>query len=178
MTPSSQTHTAEHRVVARTFQVADQAKARRILLVSAHHGDGKSHLARCIARHASAVTEEPVEFRALQNRDPLPACERGYTWLDGLALLEGEGACVLTPSFRASIDGAVFVARGMATTRAEVAECAERLKVLGVPLLGGVWNERDHPPAAEALSSVKSEISKRAPRFLPAFLTRQIRRLP
>lgn len=178
MTRSSQTQIAEHRTVARAFHAADQAKARRILLVSAHNGDGKSSLARCIARHASSVTDEPVELRELRTSEPLPESDRGYTWVDGLALLEGEGACALFPSFRASLDGALFVARGMATTRAELTECAERLEVLGVRLLGGVWNEQEHPPAAEALSAIKGDFRKRPLGFLPAFLSRQFRRTP
>lgn len=178
MTRASQTQIAEHRTVARAFHAADQAKARRILLVSAHQGDGKSHLARCIARHARSVTDQPVELLGLEGAEPLSECEQGYVWVDGLALLEGEGACALYPSFRASLDGALFVARGMATTRAELAECSERLEVLGVRLLGGVWNEYDHPPAAEALSEIKNELWKRPLGFLPGFLGRQFRRTP
>ena len=174
MAASSQTHTAEHRLVARVFQAADQSNARRVLLASPYEGDGKSHLARCILRHSSVVTEEPSEVLALGAVESSQD-KKGYLWFDGLALLEGEGASALTPSIRASLDGAIVVVRGMATTRDELADCAERLQVLGLPLLGGVWNERDHPPADEVLSDLKSALRKWPSRRRPGFLNRQTR---
>lgn len=169
---------AEHSLVARAFQAADQIDARRIVLVSAYRGEGKTHLSRCIERHASVVTDEPVAIVALDSgvTKSLREHDHGYVWIDGLTLLEGQGASMLTPSLRASIDGALLVVRGMATTRAEVTECAERLRVLEVPLIGGVWNERDHPPAPEALSKLRDDLRKWRRRMLPQFLSRQTRR--
>lgn len=189
---SSKTLRAEHSLVARAFDTADSADARRILLVSAHSGDGKSYFARCLAQHATVVTDAPVRVQSLataelqaggHGRGPsvegdLVAYLNGYVWIDGLALLEGQGPAALTPSVRASIDGALVVVRGMVTTRAEVEDCADRLRSLGVPVLGGVWNESDYPPVAEAVRSIGAGLWSWPPRLPPRMSARQFRRSP
>jgi hypothetical protein len=166
---------AEHRLVARAFHAAQTAGARRILLVSAHVGDGKTHFARCIQRHASAVTAEPFEVEAFG--PPKPRAERstGYVWVDGVALLEGDGAAVLAPAVRASVDGALLVARGMVTTRAEVADCSAQLQVLGLQMIGGVWNDSDCVPPAETLRSFREGLLSWPPQLPPGVLPRQFR---
>ena len=181
MNTPSKTLRTEHGLVARAFHAADSADARRILLVSAHAGDGKSHLARCIARHASVVTDAPVlvqsfamqHLRAEGQHGPV---HHGYVWVNGAALLEGEGPAALTPEVRAYFDGALLVARGMVTTRAEVADCADRLRILGMRMLGGVWNEYYCPPVAEAVRGIKASLFSWPPRLPPGVSTRQIRR--
>jgi hypothetical protein len=162
--------------VARAFHAADSADARRILLVSARSGDGKTHFAQCILRHASVVTDAPYQVKAFATRDPREESNHGYVWVDGVALLEGEGPAALTPSVRSSIDGALLVVRGMVTTRAQVADCADRLSALGVRVLGGVWNEFDCPPPAETLRIIKAGLWTWPPRFPPGVFTRQIGR--
>jgi len=179
---------AEHGVVARAFHAAALAGARRILLVSAHSGDGKSRFADCILRHASVITDAPVGVQTLTSawlqteeaqlygggqRDPY---QHGYVWIDGLALLEGEGPAVLTPALRGSLDGAILVARGMVTTRAQVADCADRLRMLGVPLLGGIWNDLDCPPVAEVLRRITTGRWTWPPRWRTRQPTRQVQR--
>jgi hypothetical protein len=166
---------AEHRLVARAFHAAEAVGARRILLVSAHSGDGKTHFARCVQRHASAVTDEPFEVEAFG--PPRPSAERstGYVWVDGVALLEGDGAAVLAPAVRASVDGALLVARGMVTTRAEVADCAAQLRVLGMQVLGGVWNDSDCAPPAETLRAFREGLRTWPPQLPPGVLPRQFR---
>lgn len=167
---------AEHSLVARAFQVAQSADARRILLVSAHSGDGKSHFARCIQRHAGVVTDEPFEVASFTTLRPQQEIDYGYLWVDGVSLLEGEGAAALTPAVRASFDGALLVARGMVTTRAEVADCGDQLRILGMRLLGGVWNELECPSPAETLHSIKAGLRTWPPRFPPGVIARQFRR--
>jgi len=181
VTTSSKTLRAEHSLVARAFHAADAADARRILLVSAHSRDGKSHFARCISRHASVVTDAPVQVHAfamphLEAEGQHGHVHHGYVWVDGVALLEGEGPAELTPAVRAYFDGALFITRGMVTTRAEVADCADRLRILGMRMLGGVWNEYDCPPVAEAVRIVKAGLFSWPPRFPFGVSTPQIRR--
>lgn len=162
--------------MAGAFHAASLANARRILLVSARSGDGKTQFARCILRHASAVTDLPVRVKTIAMVDPHTESNHGYVWVDGLALLEGEGPAALTPAVRAYLDGALLVARGMLTTRAEVADCADQLRNLGVPVLGGVWNEFDCPPVAEALHNVRAGLWSWPPRFPPRVSARHFRR--
>lgn len=169
-------HRAEHSLVARAFHAAQSADARRILLVSAHAGDGKTHFAGCIQRHASVVTDEPFQVQSFATFRPQGDVESGYVWVDGVALLEGEGAAALTPAVRASFDGALLVARGMVTTRAEVADCAEQLRILGMPMLGGVWNEIECPSPAEALHNIKAGLRTWPPQLPPGVIARQFRR--
>jgi hypothetical protein len=137
----------EHRLVARAFQTAEGAQARRILLASPRTGDGKSHLAECIERYANLV----------------------------MAGLEGEGAAVLTPSIRASLDGALLLARGMVTTRAELRECADRLRVLGMPVLGGVWNDVACPPPMETARDFANGFRTWPPQLPPGVFARRLR---
>jgi Mrp family chromosome partitioning ATPase len=167
---------AEHSLVARAFQSARGANARRILLVSARSGDGKSHFARCIQRHANVVTNEPCEVQSFSPRWPADENGKGYVWVDGVALLEGAGAGVLRPSVRASFHGVLFVARGLVTTRAELAECGERLRTLEMPVLGGIWNSFECPPPAEAVRAFKEGLRTWPPRFPPGVFARQTRR--
>ncbi len=167
---------AEHSLVARAFHDAQAADARRILLVSARTGDGKTYFARCVQRHASVVIDEPCEVQTFSPRWLAEESSHGYVWVDGVALLEGAGAAVLTPSVRSWFDGVVFIARGMVTTRAELTECAERLRNLEMPVLGGIWNSYDCPPPAEAVRAFKEGLRTWPPRFPPGVLARQIRR--
>ena len=170
---------AEHKLVARAFQAADQGDARRVLLVSANPGDGKSHLAQCIVRHAATVTDAAVRVHNLTAlQDPGFAPDDGYLWIDGLTLLDEPGPRLLTPSVRASLHGALLVARGMRTTRRDIEESGERLRALGLRPLGGIWNECDHPPAAEALRELRSSVSGWTRRLLPDALVRTVRRSP
>jgi len=166
---------AEHRLVARAFDVAQAAGARRILLVSARTGDGKSHFARCVQRHASAVTDEPFEVWPFGPPQARAESSAGYVWVDGVALLEGDGAAVLAPAVRASVDGALLVARGMVTTRAEVADCAALLRTLGMRVLGGIWNDSDCPPPAETLRTIRAGLRTWPPQLPPGVFTRQFR---
>lgn len=166
---------AEHRLVARAFNAAQAADARRILLVSAHTGDGKTHFARCIQRHASAVTDQPFEIQPFGPPRPHADASNGYVWVDGVALLEGDGAAVLAPAVRASVDGALLVARGMVTTRAEVADCAAQLRTLGMRVLGGIWNNSDCPPPAETLRTIRAGLRTWPPQLPPGVFTRQFR---
>ncbi len=170
---------AEHKLVARAFQAADQAGARRVLLVSANPGDGKSHLAGCILRHAATVTDAQVRVQTLPALQDLGCDEDdAYLWVDGLTLLEEPGPRLLTPSVRASLHGALLIARGMATTRREIEECGQRLRALGLNPLGGIWNECDHPPASEALRGLRSSVSGWSRRLVPGALVRTARRSP
>ncbi len=182
VTSSAKLLREEHSLVARVFGAAQSANAHRILLVSAHSGDGKTHFARCIQRHASAVTNETSMVQSftapLSKAELEPTAEpaHGYVWVDGLALLEGEGAAALTPSVRANFDGALLIARGMTTTRAQVAACADQLRVLGLPMLGGVWNELECPSPAETLRRIKAGLRTWPPQLPPGVITRQLRR--
>jgi len=112
---------------------------------------------------------------ALSSRSSRPEAEKGYVWVDGVALLEGEGAAALTPAIRATLDGALLVARGMVTTRAELRECAERLRVLGMPVLGGVWNDVACPPPMETVRAFANGFRTWPPRLPPGVFVRQIR---
>lgn len=167
---------AEHSLVARALHAAQSVNARRILLVSPHSGDGKSHFARCLQEHASVVTGEPLQVLSFTTLQPQEQMDHGYVWVDGVALLEGEGAAVLTPAVRSSFDGALLVARGMGTTRAEVAECAEQLRILGMQLIGGVWNELECPTPAETFRAIKAGLREWPPQLPPGVITRQLRR--
>lgn len=162
--------------MASACHAAQSAGARRILLVSAHSGAGKTNLARCILRHANVVTDEPFQVQPFGTPWLPPEDARGYVWIDGLALLEGEGAAALKPSIRASFDAVLLVARGMVTTRAQVADCADQLRTLGMHVLGGVWNEFECPPRAETLRIVKAGLRKWPPRFPPGVFNQQVRR--
>jgi len=178
---SSKTLRAEHSLVARAFHAAESADVKRILLVSARSGDGKSHFAHCILRHASVVTDAPVQVRTfkipeLQAESGHGHVHNGYVWVDGVALLEGEGPSALIPCVRAYFDGALIVVRGMVTTREQVADCADQLRILGVRVLGGVWNEFHCPPPAETLRAIKAGLWTWPPRFPPGVFTRQIHR--
>ena len=173
--PKSKTLREEHQLVARAFRTAQDAQARRILLASARTGDGKSHLARCIEQYGDVVTDEHFEVAALSSRSSRPEAEKGYVWADGVALREGEGAAALTPAIRATLDGALLVARGMVTTRAELRECAERLRVLGMPVLGGVWNDVACPPPMETVRAFANGFRTWPPRLPPGVFVRQIR---
>ena len=173
---------AEHSVVAKAFHACELSKARRIILVSAHSGDGKTYLANCISRHAGFVTERPVRVetllvvRHLRIEGSGDEDADGFLWVDGLSLLDGEGASALTPGLRDWLDGALLVARGMVTTRREVADCADRLRMLGVPVLGGVWNDVDCPTVAEALRRAKRRFSIRRPRLADATQRQEVPR--
>lgn len=173
--PKFETLREEHRLVARALQTAEAAKARRILLASARTGDGKTHLARCIERYASVVTDEPFEVETFDSPSSRSEQAGGYVWVDGVALLEGEGAAALTPSIRASLDGALLVARGMVTTRAELRECADRLRVLGMPVLGGVWNDVACPPPSETVRAFADGLRTWPPRLPPGVFVRYLR---
>lgn len=162
--------------MARAFHATRAANARRILLVSALPGEGKTHLAYCILRHAAVATDEEVQVRALESLRPKMETPTGYIWIDGASLLEGEGAAALTPAVRAWFHGALFVARGMVTTRAQVMDCADQLRILGIDVLGGVWNEIDCPPPAETVRSLKKGFLTWPPRLPPGVLARQFRR--
>jgi len=167
--------------VARAFHTAQAANARCILLVSARSGDGKTHFADCIKRQASAVTTEQSEvltFEAMRDAtqpgpwQPGPD-RRVFRWIDGVALLDGAGTLALTPALRASFDGALLVARGMVTTRAEAEYCAKQLGILGIPVLGGVWNTFDCPPPSEVIRGFFSGMW-RWPRRLPTSTKREL----
>ena len=173
--PKFKTLRKEHQLVARAFRTAQDAQARRILLASARTGDGKSHLARCIEQYGDVVTDEHFEVAALSSRSSRPEAEKAYVWADGVALREGEGAAALTPAIRATLDGALLVARGMVTTRAELRECAERLRVLGMPVLGGVWNDVACPPPMETVRAFANGFRTWPPRLPPGVFVRQIR---
>lgn len=153
---SSNTLRMEQSLVARAFHAVESAGARRVLLVSAYSGDGKTHFAQSIVRHASTVTDEPIEVQNFATAPPQAERLHGYVWVDGVSLLEGQGAAALTPTVRASFDGALFIARGMVTTREEIANCAEELHIRGIPVLGGIWNEFDCPPPAETIRIMKA----------------------
>ena len=177
MSTSSEVRRAEHRLVARAFHIVQAANARRILLVSPHDGDGKSRFARCIQEYASAVTEEPCQILSRSSvRVPLEPMERGYFWVDGVSLLEGEGAAVLFPAVRASFDGAVLIARGMVTTRKELAACAAQLRDLDMPVLGGVWNAIESPTPAQMARAFRQGLLRWPPQLPPGALARQFRR--
>jgi hypothetical protein len=173
--PRFETLREEHKLVARAFQAAEAANARRILLASARTGDGKTHLSRCIERCASAVSEERCEIRDFAERPLGEDRADGYVWVDGVALLEAEGAASLTPSVRASLDGAFLVARGMLTTREELRECADRLRVLGLPVLGGIWNEFGCPSPMETLRGFADGLRRWPPKLPPGVFVREIR---
>ena len=173
--PKFKTLREEHKLVARAFQAAQAANARRILLASAHAGDGKTHLARCIERHASAVSDAHFEIRAFSAQPSFTDRSDGYVWVDGVALLEAEGAAALTPAVRASLDGALLVARGMVTTRDELRECADRLRVLGMPVLGGVWNEFGCLSPIETLRAFVGGLRTWPPKLPPGVFVREIR---
>ncbi|MFW2388172.1 MAG: hypothetical protein ACN4G0_07545, partial [Polyangiales bacterium] len=166
----------EHSLVARALHAAQSADARRILLVSPHTGDGKTHFAGCLQQHASLVTDEPLQVQSFTTLQPQPKLDHGYVWVDGVSLLEGQGAAVLTPAVRSSFDGALLIARGMGTNRAEVAECAEQLRILGMPMIGGVWNELECPTPAETFRTIKAGLRTWPPKFPPGVITRQFRR--
>ncbi|MGB5285772.1 MAG: hypothetical protein WCB63_06180 [Polyangiales bacterium] len=176
MSKSTNTLRMEQSLVARAFHTVQSADARRILLVSAHSGEGKTHFAQCIARHASTVTDEPIQVEVFATAPPLAERTHGYVWVDGVSLLEGQGAAALTPSVRASFDGALLVARGMVTTREQVANCADELSIRGVRVLGGVWNEFDCPPPAQTLRMLKAGLWRWPPPFPRRAFTRQTRR--
>ncbi|MEM7434226.1 MAG: hypothetical protein AAF436_03670 [Myxococcota bacterium] len=188
MSKSLETLREEHGLVARAFHTAQAANARTILLVSARSGDGKTHLAGCIQRQASAVTNEPSEvlsFKAMRSAlepgawQASPPVRKGYRWVDGVSLLDGAGTLALTPALRSAFDGALLVARGMETTRADAAYCAKQLGILGIPVLGGVWNSFDCPPPAEAARMFVAGLAKWPPRLPPGVLFRQLfRRSP
>lgn len=165
----------EHRLVARAFQTAEGAQARRILLASPRTGDGKSHLAECIEKYANLVTDEPLEVESFGSWSYRREQPEGYVWVDGVAVLEGEGAAVLTPSIRASLDGALLLARGMVTTRAELRECADRLRVLGMPVLGGVWNDVACPPPMETARDFAKGLRTWPPQLPPGVFARHLR---
>jgi hypothetical protein len=152
--PKFKTVREEHKLVARMFQAARSADARRILIASAHSGDGKSHLGRCIQHYASLVSDEAIFVRSFSKQQWETRDNDAYVWVDGLALLENEGAAKLSPTIRSSLDGAIIVARGMHTTRAQLRECAEALRGVGIPLLGGVWNELSSPSPRESLAGL------------------------
>lgn len=152
--PKFETVRDEHKLVARMYQAAREADARRILIASAHSGDGKSHLGRCIQHYASLVSDEAIFVRSFSKQQWETRDTDAYVWVDGLALLENEGAAALSPSIRSSLDGAIIVARGMHTTRAQVRECAEALRGVGLPVLGGVWNELSSPSPRESLAGL------------------------
>lgn len=86
-----------------------------------------------------------------------------------------DGAAVLAPAVRASVDGALLVARGMVTTRAEVADCSAQLQVLGLQMIGGVWNDSDCVPPAETLRSFREGLRSWPPQLPPGVLPRQFR---
>lgn len=165
--------------MASAFHTAQAASARCILLVSARSGDGKTHFSRCLQRHADVVTDEPFQvlpFSVTSTWSEPVHRDSGYLWVDGVSLLEGEGAAVLTPVVRASFDGALLVARGMVTTRAQVAECASQLRTLDMPVLGGVWNSLECPGPAETIHAFKAGLRTWPPRLPPGVFARQIRR--
>lgn len=178
MDKSSKVRRAELTLVASALHAVKAANARRILLASAHKGDGKSRFARCLQEYASAVTDEPCEVvsRSDVRSFPPEPLERGYLWVDGVELLEAEGAAVLFPAVRASFDGAVLIARGMVTTRTELAECAKQLRDLDVPVLGGVWNAVDCPAPGEMARAFREGLRKWPPQLPPGVLARQFRR--
>lgn len=174
---SSKVLRAEHSLVASAFHTVQAANARRILLVSAHAGDGKSRFARCIQRYASVVTDEPCTVVSRSSvRLPQGPMEHGYLWVDGLALLEGEGGAVLSPAVRASLDGAVLIGRGMATTRNELAECAGQLRDLNIPVLGGVWNAVECQTPVEMARAFREGLRQWPPQLPPGVFARQFRR--
>ncbi len=164
MSSSSKTYIEEHGLVASAWQAARLANARRVLLVSAHSGDGKTHFTRCVLRHWSTISDYPVRIETFPFIEPSSASE-SVIWIDGLALMEGQGPSALSPRVRGSIDAALFIARGMVTTRAEAAECADRLSKLDVPLLGGIWNEFDCAPVDKAVRKIWSNFFSWPPRF-------------
>lgn len=174
----SGTSREERTLVARAFHMTLSANARRILLVSPLPGDGKTHLAHCILRHANVVTDEQVRVLALESLPSRAETATGYVWVDGVSLLDGAGAAALTPAMRAWFHGALLVVRGMVTTREQVRECAEQLRILGMDVLGGVWNERDCPPPAETLLALQEGLRTWPPRLPPGFFARQFRRSP
>ena len=177
MSKSSNVRRAELSLVARAFHGVQAADARRILLVSPHHGDGKSYFAQCIQENASAVTDEPCAVVSRRSMSlPQEPLERGYLWVDGVELLEGEGAAVLFPAVRASFDGAVLIARGMVTTRKDVAECAKQLRDLDMPVLGAVWNAVECPSPAEVVRAFRQGLLRWPPQLPPGVLARQFRR--
>ena len=172
--PKFETLREEHKLVARAHQAAQASNARRILLASPRSGDGKTHLADCIERYASVVSDEHFEIRPLAAQPWRKEQPDGYVWVDGVALLEAEGAVALTPAVRASLDGALLVARGMLTTREELRECADRLRVLGVPVLGGVWNEFGCPSPVETVRAFVDGLRSWPPKLPPGVFVREM----
>ena len=169
--------------MARAFRAAEAADASRVLLVSPRSGDGKTHFASCVLRHASVVTDVPFQVKPFEAVDPhaqvafhLQKYVDGYVWVDGLALLEGRGPLALTPAVRTYFDGVLLVARGMVTTRDEVAQCAEQLGSLGMKVFGAIWNEFDCPPIPEAVQRIKKGLWSWPPRFPAGVYTGPVRR--
>ncbi len=165
----------EHKLVARAFQSAEQANARRILLASARTGDGKSEFARCIERYAHVVSDQPIRVCSFSAQRWQEEPSEGFVWVDGVALLEGGGAAALTPAVREHLDGALLIARGMVTTREQLRECAERLRVLGMPVLGGVWNDVACRPPLETLQAFVDGFRTWPPKLPPGVFVREAR---
>jgi hypothetical protein len=143
---------AEHHLAARTFSAITQASARVVFVTSARRGDGKTHLVNLLERRAAALLRERVRVLSASKWSPKERVSKAsgvLSLLDGPALLEGPECMALPPELWSGVGGALLVVRGHGTTRADVRTCCERLEALGVPCLGVIWNERDHPPIVD-----------------------------
>jgi len=149
MNPDAQCALAEQHLAARLLYCAQQAGACIVLVTSAHRGEGKTHLLEVLARRAPRISAHTLAtgpanhlYRELESgRLVADLC-----FMECPALLDDPEGDDPNPALWGAVDGAVIVALGHTTTRADLRTCQERLKALGVRPLGVVWNEHEHPP--------------------------------
>jgi Mrp family chromosome partitioning ATPase len=135
---------------------------RYILVVSARHGDGKSHLFATLEAVLAAAEPEAWRFLDVAEAaeiDPGSIEAPCRVLIDGAALLDGDGGISLDERWMAALDGALIVLLAGRTTEAEVAQLRARLDALEIPPVGVVWNDRDDSGLKSLLGALKRRAS-------------------
>ena len=135
---------------------------RYILVVSARHGDGKSHLFHTL--ESTLALAEPQNWVFLDvvsaaNVSPgdFPAPCRVV--IDGAALIDGDGGIDLDAEWMEALDGALIVLLAGRTTEDEVTQLRARLDALEIPPVGVVWNDRDDRGLPSLLGALRRRAS-------------------
>ncbi len=150
----------------------ERTGARRLLVVSARRGDGRTHLIETLEAmvddQQAGRTGQAWSFLTLAEaaaRGPGTICEGCRLVIDGPALLDGDGAIGLEPGWLEVVDGVIVVLLAGRTTEAELALVRARLEALQLPLLGAVWNERHDQGFGKALSRLRQRAWSRLGRL-------------
>lgn len=113
----------------------------RLYILSARRSEGRTTLTRLLTRELALIDSRPIRA-CVDLQDLLP--QRGVTLVDGPPLLEGDGLLELRPEHTED-SCALLVARGQTSTLADAKRALKQTLLLGIEVVGTVYNAPDEP---------------------------------